>query len=54
MAINPTTPTLLKDIDASFPAGMNSMSDPESVVPGMVCRAMNSVNRGGIYQCRPG
>jgi len=33
---------------------MDSMTDPSQLVTGFYARSMNTVNRGGVVQCRPG
>lgn len=42
------------DGDTQFIKGMNSQLDPISLAKGVVRSAMNMVNRGGVFQCRPG
>lgn len=42
------------DGDTSFLPGMNSNAHPTQLQPGQYARSMNTVNRGGIVQCRPG
>jgi len=42
------------DGDISFLPGMNSNAHPTQLQPGQYARSMNTVNRGGIVQCRPG
>lgn len=45
---------IIVDGDAGFPLGANSVDDCEALPPGSYVRSMNTVNRGGIVQCRPG
>jgi hypothetical protein len=42
------------DGDTGFLPGMNSNAHPMQLQPGQYARSMNTVNRGGIVQCRPG
>lgn len=42
------------DGDVTFLPGQNSNSDPSQLPGGAYARSMNTVNRGGIVQCRPG
>lgn len=44
----------LTDFDLRFPAGMFSGLDPEELPRGSYVRAMNTLHRGRIIQCRPG
>lgn len=44
----------VEDGEITFIGGMDSMSDPQQATPGFYARSMNTVNRGGIIQCRPG
>lgn len=47
---------LVRDIDgdSQFLRGMNSQNDPLQLSPGFYRTSMNTVNRGGIIQSRPG
>lgn len=47
-------PNRVPDIDLNFRAGADSVTDPESLGPSFYVRSMNTVNRGGIVQTRPG
>lgn len=47
-------PFRFRDGDITFLPGMNSNADPWQLPPGYYARSMNTVNRGGIVQCRPG
>ena len=40
--------------DVRFLAGMESSAEPGTLGPDYFARGMNTVNRGGIVQCRPG
>ncbi len=42
------------DGDSQFALGMNSQVDPMKLSDGFYRASMNTVNRGGIIQCRPG
>ncbi len=42
------------DGDSQFALGMNSQIDPMKLSDGFYRASMNTVNRGGIIQCRPG
>jgi hypothetical protein len=42
------------DGDSQFTRGMNSQQDPISLPQGFYRSSMNTVNRGGLPQCRPG
>jgi hypothetical protein len=42
------------DGDVTFLPGANSVAHPAQLPPGQYPRSMNSVNRGGVVQCRPG
>jgi len=42
------------DGDTTFALGMNSLFDPAQIDPGFFAQSMNTLNRGGIVQCRPG
>lgn len=44
----------VEDGELTFLGGMDSMSDSNQLTPGFYARSMNTVNRGGIVQCRPG
>ncbi|NOS67893.1 MAG: hypothetical protein HOO67_06070 [Candidatus Peribacteraceae bacterium] len=44
----------LEDFDLSFLSGMDSLSEPGQLEAGFYSRSMNTVNRGGTVQCRPG
>lgn len=44
----------VEDGELTFLGGMDSMSDPMQLSPGFYARSMNTVNRGGVVQCRPG
>lgn len=44
----------LEDFDLSFLSGMDSLTEPGQLEAGFYSRSMNTVNRGGIVQCRPG
>ena len=44
----------VEDGELTFLGGMDSMSDANQLNPGFYARSMNTVNRGGIVQCRPG
>lgn len=46
--------TLDVDGDSQFLGGMNSQSDPLQIAPGYYRTSMNTVNRGGVIQTRPG
>ncbi len=48
------TPTALNDGDSNFRQGVNSLADPRELQPGSYSNSMNTVNRGGVVQCRPG
>lgn len=43
-----------EDFDIRFLAGMNSQEEPGSLEVDSYSRSMNTVNRGGVVQCRPG
>jgi len=43
-----------EDGELTFLGGMDSMSDSNQLSPGFYARSMNTVNRGGVVQCRPG
>jgi hypothetical protein len=47
-------PFRYEDGDVTFLPGMNSSFDPAQLPPGAYARSMNTVNRGGVVQCRPG
>lgn len=47
-------PSRRTDGDATFLPGMQSNALPYHLAPGAYPRSMNTVNRGGIVQCRPG
>lgn len=52
---NPNIPAFRAlDGDVGFLPGQNSNADPAQLAPGAYSRSMNTVNRGGIVQCRPG
>lgn len=52
---NPNIPAFRAlDGDVGFLPGQNSNADPAQLAPGAYARSMNTVNRGGIVQCRPG
>ena len=52
---NPNIPAFrAPDGDVTFLPGMNSTPDPVQLSPGQYPRSMNTVNRGGVVQCRPG
>jgi len=42
------------DGDVTFLPGANSVAHPTQLPAGQYARSMNTVNRGGISQCRPG
>lgn len=42
------------DGDTTFALGMNSLFDPAQLDPGFFAQSMNTLNRGGVVQCRPG
>lgn len=44
----------LEDFDVRFLAGMESLTEPGSLEAEFYSRSMNTVNRGGVLQCRPG
>lgn len=44
----------LEDFDIRFLAGMESLTEPGTLEPEFYSRSMNTVNRGGVLQCRPG
>lgn len=44
----------LEDFDLSFLSGMDSLTEPSQLESGFYSRSMNTVNRGGALQCRPG
>lgn len=44
----------IEDFDVRFLSGMDSLSEPGSLGPDYFSRSMNTVNRGGVVQCRPG
>lgn len=44
----------LTDFDLRFPLGMESGVDPEELPRGSYVRAMNTMHRGRVIQCRPG
>jgi len=44
----------LEDFDVRFLSGMESLTKPGSLEPEFYSRSMNTVNRGGVLQCRPG
>lgn len=44
----------LQDGDLLFPVGQDSSIEPTILSPGAYARALNTVNRGGIIQSRPG
>lgn len=44
----------LEDFDIRFLAGMDSLSEPGMLETEFYSRSMNTVNRGGVLQCRPG
>lgn len=53
--INTNIPAFVsEDGDANFLPGVDSNSDPAQLTPGKYARSMNTVNRGGVVQCRPG
>lgn len=55
MALAPNIPAFrVADGDVTFILGQNSNMEPSQLAGGMYSRSMNTVNRGGIIQCRPG
>ena len=44
----------VEDGELTFLGGMDSMTDSNQLTPGFYARSMNTVNRGGVVQCRPG
>ena len=44
----------LVDGDTTLALGMNSLFDPMQLDAGFFAQSMNTLNRGGIVQCRPG
>lgn len=44
----------LVDGDTTLALGMNSLFDPKQLDAGFFGQSMNTLNRGGIVQCRPG
>lgn len=44
----------LEDFDIRFLAGMESLTEPGTLETEFYSRSMNTVNRGGVLQCRPG
>lgn len=46
--------TRIIDGDTTFALGMNSLFDPAQLDPGFYAQSMNTLNRGGVVQCRPG
>lgn len=44
----------VEDGELTFIGGMDSMTDPQQTGSTFYSRSMNTVNRGGVVQCRPG
>lgn len=42
------------DGDTTLALGMNSLFDPSQLDAGFFAQSMNTLNRGGVVQCRPG
>ncbi len=49
-----TDPKERESVERYFAAGMDSYTSPDALQQGEVAFSLNTVNRGGIYQTRPG